>query len=211
VADGGEMQDRALEVAPRLASARLGERSERLGYPPSEGAAQRCGAYFCRSFQEFAYGLGEPRKQSRARWARGLSAVAGKDETTEEIVACGRQARAETDEPSRRAAHGVEAPCPYAPAEIEGGSRQPLAHRTERLHRKKERRDAQVRRRALLQRVEQCHAPAPARSRAGERRRRLRIDAARRGTIDTEYAELGRRLKHNRVIAEHPYVAGGEP
>ena len=100
--------------------------------------------------------------------------MTGGEKTAEEVVACWREALAQADQPRRRGAHGVEAPGPHAAAEIKSGLRQPLAHRAERPRSAQQWRDAQVGRRALLQRFEQRHAGPPALAVASQRRGRLR-------------------------------------
>ena len=127
--------------------------------------------------------------------------MAGGEETAEEIVAGGREALPQADQPRRRAAHGVEAPGLHAAAEIESGLRQSLAHGAGRPRSAQQRRDAQVGRRALLQRFELRHAGAPALAVASQRRRRLRGEPARRSAIHPQPAATGRSLEHDLVDA----------
>ena len=126
---------------------------------PRERIAQESRADLRRLSEPLPHGLGERRQKTRTRQAGGAAATAGGKEATEEVVAGGRQARPQTDQPRRRVAHGVEAPGLHAAAEIERRLRQPLAHRAQTAAPGQQRRDAQVGRRALLQRFS-CATPA---------------------------------------------------
>ena len=137
--------------------------------------------------------------------------MAGGEETAEEVVACGREARAQADQPRRRAAHGVEAPGPHAAAEIQSGLRQSLRHSAGRSRSGQQWRDAQVGRRALLQRFEQRHAGAPALAVASKRGDRLRDEPARRSAIHPKPAAAARPLEHDLVDGEDAAVARHEP
>ena len=210
VADGGEADEGAFEIAPRLAGARLGELRERPGDAPRGGVAQESGADVRRLSDAFPHGLSERCQELRIRQAGGGPAVAGGKKTAKEVVARGRQARAQADKPRRRAAHGVEAPArrrrqgPARPA-----STAPPWRRRRRCG--QQRRDAQVGRCTLLQRFQLRHAGAPALAVASKRRGRPCGEPARGGAIHPQTAAPGRPLEHDLVGGEDAAVARHEP
>ena len=143
--------------------ASLGERRQRSGNTPRERIAQESRADVRRLSEPLPHGLGERRQEMRTRQAGGASAAAGGKETAEEVVAGGRKARPQADQPRRRVAHGVEAPGLHAAAEIESRLRHRSPMAPDGRAPVEQRRDAQVGRRALLQRSS-CATPARQRS-----------------------------------------------
>ena len=169
------------------------------------------GADVRRLTDELPHGLGERREELRIRQAGRGPAVAGSKETAKEIVARGRKAR---PSPTSRAAaprmtsrRPARAPQPRS----ERSLRQSLPHGAGWRRFGQQRRDAQVRRRTLLQRFEQRHAGAPALAVAAKRRGRPCGEPARRSAIHPQPAAAGRPLEHNLVGGEDAAVARHEP